>query len=206
MSEQIEKPQTKTFKNWLLVLGLAFGAVLLIFVVNSPNRPDSTTLDASSTEEFSMIGEKAPDFTLLDQDGATVSLTDYKGKNLVIFFNEGEMCYPSCWNQITSLGTNPKLNNDEVATLSMVIDTREQWNGPYEKMPEMLAETMLFDSTKEVSKAYDMLNFPSSMHPGDRPGHSYVVIDRAGVVRYIKDDPQMGINDPWLEEMVSQLQ
>ncbi len=205
MSEQTDEKQTRISKNWLLALGLAFGAVLLLFIVNSPTRPDSTTLD-TSTKEFPMIGEKAPDFTLLDQEGSTVSLADYQGKNLVIFFNEGVMCYPSCWDQIASLGTNPKLNNDEVATLSMVIDTRDEWNGPYEKMPAMLTETMLFDTTKEVARAYDMLNFPSSMHPGDRPGHSYVVIDGDGVVRYIKDDPQMGINDPWLEEMVSQLQ
>ncbi len=30
--------------------------------------------------------DPAPDFTALDQDGNTVSLSDFKGRNLVIFF------------------------------------------------------------------------------------------------------------------------
>ena len=32
------------------------------------------------------IGDKAPDFTLLDQDENHVSLSDYKGQEIVIWF------------------------------------------------------------------------------------------------------------------------
>jgi thioredoxin-dependent peroxiredoxin len=32
------------------------------------------------------IKEKAPDFTLLDEDGKSVSLKDYRGKNVVVYF------------------------------------------------------------------------------------------------------------------------
>ena len=32
------------------------------------------------------IGDKAPDFTLLDQDGNSVSLTDFRGKKVLIWF------------------------------------------------------------------------------------------------------------------------
>jgi len=32
------------------------------------------------------IKEKAPEFTLLDEDGKSVSLTDYRGKNVVVYF------------------------------------------------------------------------------------------------------------------------
>jgi len=32
------------------------------------------------------VGDKAPDFTSKDQDGNTVSLGDYKGRKLVLFF------------------------------------------------------------------------------------------------------------------------
>lgn len=31
-------------------------------------------------------GDKVPDFTVSDQDGNAVSLTDYKGKRLIVFF------------------------------------------------------------------------------------------------------------------------
>ncbi len=32
------------------------------------------------------IGKKAPEFALLDQDGDTVKLSDFKGKTVVVFF------------------------------------------------------------------------------------------------------------------------
>jgi len=32
------------------------------------------------------IGEKAPDFTLEDQDGKSVSLTDFLGKKVLVWF------------------------------------------------------------------------------------------------------------------------
>ena len=32
------------------------------------------------------IGDKAPDFTLSNDSGAKVSLTDFKGKRVVLFF------------------------------------------------------------------------------------------------------------------------
>jgi thioredoxin-dependent peroxiredoxin len=32
------------------------------------------------------IKEKAPEFTLLDEDGKNVSLKDYRGKNVVVYF------------------------------------------------------------------------------------------------------------------------
>tara|TARA_B100000676_G_C17469145_1_gene527704 strand:- start:377 stop:508 length:132 start_codon:yes stop_codon:yes gene_type:complete len=32
------------------------------------------------------IGDKAPEFTLLNQDEESVSLSDYKGKQVVIWF------------------------------------------------------------------------------------------------------------------------
>lgn len=32
------------------------------------------------------IGEKAPDFAVTDDSGSTVSLRDYRGKNLILYF------------------------------------------------------------------------------------------------------------------------
>jgi peroxiredoxin Q/BCP len=32
------------------------------------------------------IKEKAPDFTLLDENGQSVSLKDYRGKTVVVYF------------------------------------------------------------------------------------------------------------------------
>jgi peroxiredoxin Q/BCP len=32
------------------------------------------------------VNDKAPDFSLANEDGQTVSLKDYRGKNVVLFF------------------------------------------------------------------------------------------------------------------------
>jgi thioredoxin-dependent peroxiredoxin len=32
------------------------------------------------------VKEKAPEFTLLDENGKSVTLTDYRGKNVVVYF------------------------------------------------------------------------------------------------------------------------
>jgi len=40
--------------------------------------------DTNSPEEKSKVGEIAPDFSLPDTDGNSVSLSDYKNKNIVV--------------------------------------------------------------------------------------------------------------------------
>ena len=33
-----------------------------------------------------VVNAKAPEFSLLDENGKSVSLTDYRGKNVVVYF------------------------------------------------------------------------------------------------------------------------
>jgi len=44
------------------------------------------------------VGEKAPDFILQNQDGESVSLAQYKGKNIVLYFYPKDMT-PGCTTQ-----------------------------------------------------------------------------------------------------------
>ena len=55
----------------------AIGAVIvgIIFTLTMPPKAASTALKA---------GDKAPDFSLPDQEGRTVKLADYHGKNTVV--------------------------------------------------------------------------------------------------------------------------
>jgi len=62
------------------------------------------------------IGQKAPDFTLPDQDKKMWSLADFKGKNIVLFFFPGawtgvctkEMCtIQENYNDYASVGAVP---------------------------------------------------------------------------------------------------
>jgi len=140
------------------------------------------------------VGKPAPDFTLTTQKNAEFKLNNYKNKIVVLFFNEGAMCYPSCWNQIASLGEDKRFNNNNVVSASVVIDRREKWDKIINSQPKYGAGIILFDTNKAVSQAYDVLNVPSSMHKGSFPGHTYVIIKK-GIITYVLDDPNMALNN-----------
>lgn len=142
----------------------------------------------------SLVGKSAPDFTLESYDGKKVTLSSLKGKNALLFFNEGLMCYPSCWNQIAAFGKDTDLGSKAVI-LNITVDPKNDWKQAIDKMPELAQATVLFDSNRQVSSLYGVLTLSSSMHKGQFPGHSYVIIDKEGIVRFARDDVQMAVRN-----------
>lgn len=182
----------------VVIAGLMLGLAAL---TNKPNK-NQEHMTSSPDSLSSMVGKPAPDFSLQDQNGKSFKLSDMRGKKVVLFFNEGIMCYPACWNQMAALGADPKLNSKQVVSASIVNDQADQWTQALKKMPELGKGTILLDTDKKVSQRYGMLSLPSSMHRGSMPGHTYLVIDENGIVRYTFDDPQMGIrNDEIIKEI-----
>ena len=51
------------------------------------------------------VGDKAPDFTAQDEQGNTISLSDYKGKKLVVFFYP-KASTPGCTAEACNLNDN----------------------------------------------------------------------------------------------------
>lgn len=150
----------------------------------------------------SLVGKSAPDFTLESYDGKKLTLSSLKGKNVILFFNEGLMCYPSCWNQIAAFGKDTDLGSKAVI-LNITVDPKNDWKQAIDKMPELAQATVLFDSNRQVSSLYGVLTLSSSMHKGQFPGHSYVIIDKEGIVRFARDDAQMAVrNKELVAEMV----
>ncbi len=184
--------------------------ILLVFAAGLFLNPiifgRSGDTNASGKISFSdAIGKNAPSFVLEDLNGNEIKLSDYTGKFVVLFFNEGQMCYPGCWNQVAALSKDERLNNDKIVSFSIVVDSKIAWEGIVKKSPQMKGAKMLFDTKRTVSTAYDVLSLESSMHPGSYPGHTYVVIDKDGVIRYTLDDPNMGIWNDKLVEIISKL-
>ncbi|MDO8529206.1 MAG: redoxin domain-containing protein [bacterium] len=149
----------------------------------------------------SLVDKAAPAFTLTDRQGKPYTNDSLKGKKVVLFFNEGLACYPACWNQMKELSGDGRLNADETVVLSVVMDSRASWQNATLKATELAAINVVFDEGGLASKAFGMISAPSSMHAGT-PGHSYVIIDKDGFVRYVLDDPKMAINNG---EIYSQL-
>ncbi len=151
------------------------------------------------------VGQKAPDFTLESIEGKTVKLSDYEGKNIVLFFTEGSMCYPACWDQMAAFGNDERFNNDNTVVFSITPDQKTEWQKIVERVPKLAKAKILFDSTRAVSDAYDVLSLPSSMHKGSYPGHTYFIIDKDMSIRNAFDDPAMAIQNDKIAAEITKL-
>lgn len=98
------------------------------------------------------VGDKVPDFTVNDQDGNAVSLSDYKGKKLVVFFYP-KANTPTCTVEACNLGENYKALKDagyEILGVSADSEKRQsnfknKFDFPY---------PLLADVNKEVINAF----------------------------------------------------
>lgn len=210
-------------KQILMAIGIVSAIVLLIFVFTSipgenksaETKPELQSSDMSghhepevaNEEKFqALIGRQAPDFTLESYNQEQVNLRKLRGKKVVLFFTEGLMCYPSCWNQMAAFAKDKTFNNSDTVTLSIAVDRREEWGQAIEKMPELSSAIVLFDSDRKVSGDYGVLSLSSSMHKGQYPGHTYLILDKEGVVRFTYDDPQMGVRNNELKKELEKLE
>lgn len=193
----------------VVVLGLGY----FLFKSSPQNTNRAATIDnmhgspgAPNTKQLnSLVGKPMPDIQLSDKDGKIYAATDFKGKNTVLFFNEGLMCYPACWNQIASFGSDERFNSDQIQAISVVVDPAKDWQRAISQMPQLAKTTTMFDSDANASRELGLLTLASSMHRGSLPGHTYVVIDKEGIVRYVFDDPNMAIANDMLFSKIGEL-
>lgn len=193
----------------LAVLGILAGFFAYSLAgANTPAAPNQTNQIQSATGKLlfgQAVGQKAPDFSLQGIDGKITTLSDYRGKNVVLFFNEGSMCYPACWDQIAAFGNDARFNSDSTQAFSIVVDSKTEWQKIIAKMPKLVNARILFDTARTASKSYDVMFLQSSMHRGSLPGHTYFIIDRNGIIRYARDDSTMSISNDLLANEITRL-
>jgi len=193
--------------NQKILIGIAVVIVGGLILFTGDKKPSETKSAISSDIEGKIyfkeaMGQKAPDFEIESINGETIKLSDYLGKNIVLFFNEGAMCYPACWNQIAELGNDSRFDTKSVIAFSVVVDTKNQWLDIVSKSSNLAKSKILFDTSRSVSKLYDVLYLDSPMHPGSLPGHTYFIIDEEGIIRFTLDDPNMALaNDKLIKEI-----
>ncbi len=97
-------------------------------------------------------GDKAPDFTLPDADGNSVSLRDFRGQRVVVYFYPAAMT-PGCTTQACDFRDNlAELNDAGVAVVGISPDPLEKLVEFREK--ESLTFPLLSDVDKTVLNAY----------------------------------------------------
>lgn len=199
--------QTSNFFIVAIAVGILIPLVLLLAVaalnLEGENGGPSAPLQGKSAN--TLLNTPAPAFSLRDQQGETISSTALSGKKAILFFNEGLRCYPACWNAMVALAQDERFQRDGMQAFSVVVDSEDEWRRASEKVSELQKVHVLFDTDRVVSSAFGMLSLPSSMHRGSLPGHTYVLLDESGVIRWIFDDPRMGIRNDEIARELSKL-
>ncbi|WP_250445706.1 peroxiredoxin [Actinotalea sp. C106] len=165
--EEVRAAQDQQARRRRRFSGAAWGAAsliiaVLIAVALITSRPTTST-DV----------RVAPDFTLPASDGSSVSLADYRGEPVVLYFNEGAGC-DSCLLQMAEIEKDPVFAESGIPVLPIVMNSAEQINTDRERLG-VTAPFLLDDGT--VSAAYDTLG--KGMHEG-LPGHGFVLVDADG--------------------------
>ena len=135
------------------------------------------------------VGQKAPDFSLPDQKGDTVSLSDYRGKKVLLSWHPFAFT-GVCTDQMRALETHKdefdKLN---AVALGMSTDPSPS-KGAWAKALSIKNTKLLADFYPhcKVAKAYGQ--FVEEMGSS---GRANVLLDEEGIVRWIKvyDIPQL---------------
>lgn len=127
------------------------------------------------------INDNAPDFTLPSVDGGTFTLSNMKGKkNVLLYFQEGIMC-PACWQQQVDMEMR-KAEFDAIDIEMVMITVDPPAALASAKRGYGIRSMLLYDNDLKTSKMYNVLQ--DSMHPGERPGHVFVLIDKQGKIRW----------------------
>ncbi|OGZ22469.1 MAG: hypothetical protein A3A08_01100 [Candidatus Nealsonbacteria bacterium RIFCSPLOWO2_01_FULL_41_9] len=193
-------------QNIFLIIGVVGFIGLIaagIFIFQDKGESGGSVINNGQFRFDAAVGKKAPDFTLPDMEGNQVSLSSLLGKNVILFFNEGLMCYPACLDQVVELN---KLNAENTVAFSIVVDSSKQWVDAQKDLPYLKGAKVLFDAGAKVSRQYDTLTLDSSMHRGLFPGHTYYLIDKEGIIRFALDDPYMGNRNKELAAELSKLE
>ncbi len=98
------------------------------------------------------IGDKAPDFTLRDKDGKTVSLSDFKGRKVVLYFYPKDNT-PGCSRQACAFAGAYDIFSDNGV---VVIGVSKDSEASHQKFAEKyeLPFILLSDPEKEAIQAY----------------------------------------------------
>lgn len=132
-------------------------------------------------------GDKAPNFSQTDEQGNIISLSDYKGKKLVVFFYP-KANTPTCTTEACNLRDNYKdLTDKGYAILGVSADSqkkqsnfKKKYNFPY---------PLLADEDKRVINAFGVWGEKKFMgRTFDGIHRVTFVIDEKGVIEKVIDD------------------
>ncbi|MBN1153798.1 thioredoxin-dependent thiol peroxidase [candidate division KSB1 bacterium] len=131
------------------------------------------------------VGDKAPDFRLMSDQGEEVSLSDYHGKSDVILYFYPKDNTPGCTKEACSFRDNHlDIKNNNAVVLGVSPDSVKSHKNFVEK--QNLNFTLLSDPDHQVAEAYGAWG-EKSMYGKKYMGilRTTFVIDKQGVIRHV---------------------
>lgn len=168
-----QRRSARRVATWL-VCTLAVVALFAVAILTTGNR---------SSAGNRLKSGPAPAFAANDVvSGRLLTSSYFKGRNTLLFFSEGVMCQ-ACLEQIQSLeGISGELAKRHLALVSITPDSPAQ-------LAQAVADykihtPLLTDESRRMSTDYEVLGL--GMH-ADMPGHTFILVDRHGVIRWRHD-------------------
>ncbi len=129
-------------------------------------------------------GAQAPPIQLTATDGSRFDLAAWRGKTVVLYFQEGVGCEP-CWTQIKDIQSNfsqlQALGVDQVVTI-----TGDPMDAVKQKASlEGITSPVLSDPGLRVSQTYSANQY--GMMGTGADGHSFIVVGPDGVIKWRAD-------------------
>jgi peroxiredoxin len=133
------------------------------------------------------VGEQAPDFTLRDQDGEKVSLSDFRGRKVMLVFYPGDFS-PVCGDQLSIYQeVKPQIAEKGVELVGISVDSFFAHKAFQEKIG--IDTTLLsdFEPKGEVARAYG--SYVEKMGFANR---TLVLVDEDGKVAWTHEADKPG--------------
>lgn len=195
-STKIPRPpssaQRQSKRSNLLRVTIMTGTVAVLaavfFLIFSTQRPTLTKTGKFNSVSYAIgtpnSGAKAPEFSLPSTSGSTVSLNDFRGKTVLLYFHEGLGCQP-CWDQIRDLDREQtqlkSAGIDQLLTIT---------SGPVNLIAQKMADDRLTalalaDTKLNVSRIYHANQY--GMMGNSRDGHSFILVGPDGRIQWRAD-------------------
>lgn len=187
---QARQRRLRVITIWTVLTVVLLGGLYAVWrATSAPAQPASDGGTRGSQQYPYQVGkpgggQAAPAFTLAATTGKQISLADYRGKNLLVYFQEGLMCQP-CWDQIGDLEKN-RAALKASGINEMISITVDPTDLIARKMTdEGYTTPVLSDPDLTVTKAYDANSY--GMMGDSKPGHSFILIGPDGTIRWRAD-------------------
>lgn len=129
-------------------------------------------------------GTPAPEFTLADQDGDEVSLSDLRGERVVLVFYPADFS-PVCGDQLSIYQeVEPEIAARGARLVGISVDSSWAHRAFADKLGLEITLLSDFHPKGEVTRAYG-----AYIEQRGHPNRSLVLIDAEGVVRWVHESP-----------------